>query len=251
MSYTVKLKSFEGPMDLLYHLIEKNKIDIYDIPIYEITEQYLEYLDEIRDLNLGVTSEFILMASTLLEIKSKMLLPKTELQKEEDDPREDLVKRIIEYKKYRLASDELKERNSVYSKLYYKLKEDVLIEEDDLELDGLDIDMLLESYKKVVLRYERQKAREKELEREEDELVQRVQRDGISIEESMDKIRDRLEVQGSIKMLEAFELMGELDKNKIVTAFLAILELIKRKELTFYQDESFGEVVIKWRVEEI
>lgn len=249
MTYKIKLEKFEGPMDLLYHLIEKNEIDIYDIPISKITDQYLEYIDSMKEFNLDVTSDFILMASTLLEIKSKMLLPKSKVENEEtEDPREELVNKLIEYKKYRIASGELKERNEVYKKIYYKLKEDIEIEESELDLEGLDIRALIDSYKNIVLRYEEEKRRESELKREKEEIVERVHSRGISIEESMDIIRERLELKSRLDMLEIFKCIEDINKSKIVSMFIAILELIKRKEIVFFQEDIFGHVIIEKRV---
>ena len=123
MAINVKLEAFEGPLDLLLHLIEKAEVDIYDIPIAEITDQYLHYINMMEIHDLDVSSEFIVMAATLLEIKSKMLLPK--LKKEENitddiDPREELVLKLIEYKKYKEASLELKDKLGIYSKVFYK-----------------------------------------------------------------------------------------------------------------------------------
>lgn len=247
MGYSIVLESFEGPMDLLYHLIEKNKVDLYDIPIAEVTDQYIEYIDAMEDLNLDVTSEFILMASTLLEIKSKMLLPKHKTEEEEEDPREDLVKKLIEYKRYKLASTELKERNQIYNKVYYRLKEEFIVEEEEFSPENLDIDMLLESYRRVVLKYEEKQRRNREEEFEEREFS-RVQRDDITIEEGMNLVLDLLKGDVKLNLEEIFERSGKMSKNKVVTVFIALLELIKRKRVKFTQDSPFEEVVLSRRV---
>lgn len=247
MGYSIVLESFEGPMDLLYHLIEKNKVDLYDIPIAEVTDQYIEYIDAMEDLNLDVTSEFILMASTLLEIKSKMLLPKHKTEEEEEDPREDLVKKLIEYKRYKLASTELKERNQIYNKVYYRLKEEFIVEEEEFSPENLDIDMLLESYRRVVLKYEEKQKRNREEEFEEREFS-RVQRDDITIEEGMNLVFDLLKGDVKLNLEEIFERSGKMSKNKVVTVFIALLELIKRKRVKFTQDSPFEEVVLSRRV---
>lgn len=247
MGYSIVLESFEGPMDLLYHLIEKNKVDLYDIPIAEVTDQYIEYIDAMEDLNLDVTSEFILMASTLLEIKSKMLLPKHKTEEEEEDPREDLVKKLIEYKRYKLASTELKERNQIYNKVYYRLKEEFIVEEEEFSPENLDIDMLLESYRRVVLKYEEKQKRNREEEFEEREFS-RVQRDDITIEEGMNLVLDLLKGDVKLNLEEIFERSGKMSKNKVVTVFIALLELIKRKRVKFTQDSPFEEVVLSRRV---
>jgi segregation and condensation protein A len=247
MGYSIVLESFEGPMDLLYHLIEKNKIDLYDIPIAEVTDQYIDHIDAMEELNLDVTSEFILMASTLLEIKSKMLLPKLKREEEEEDPREDLVKKLIEYKKYKLASTELKERNQVYDKVYYRLKEEFVSEEEEFRPEDLEIGMLLEAYRKVVLKYEEKQRRSRDEEVEEKEFS-RVQRDDITIEEGMKLILDHIKGGEAMNFERIFEISGEMSKNKLVTVFIALLELIKRKEVKFTQDSPFADVILSRRV---
>ena len=132
MDYKIMLDAFEGPMDLLLHLIDKAEIDIYDIPISHIAEQFLDYIRHMEDINLGVTAEFLVMAATLLEIKSKMLLPNKstsdniQIEMEEIDPRAELVRRLVEYKKYKNAAEELRLFEILQSKVYYKPKEDLI-----------------------------------------------------------------------------------------------------------------------------
>ena len=128
MEYNIVLKTYEGPMDLLLDLIKENEIDIYDIPIFKITEEFLKYIENMKKLNLTLTSDFILMASTLLEIKSKMLLPKKEAlddEEVEEDPRLDLVESLLEYKKYKEASEILKIQEEYESKSFYKLRTEI------------------------------------------------------------------------------------------------------------------------------
>ena len=128
MEYNIVLKTYEGPMDLLLDLIKENEIDIYDIPIFKITEEFLKYIENMKKLNLTLTSDFILMASTLLEIKSKMLLPKKEVLEDEEveeDPRLDLVESLLEYKKYKEASEILKIQEEYESKSFYKLRTEI------------------------------------------------------------------------------------------------------------------------------
>lgn len=247
MGYSIVLEKFEGPMDLLYHLIEKNKIDIYDIPISEVTEQYIEHVEAMEDLNLDITSEFILMASTLLEIKSRMLLPKPKKEEEQEDPREELVRKLLEYKKYKLASGELKERNEVYSKVYYRLKEEVILEEEPFSTEGLKVDMLLEAYRKVVLKYEEKQKRMGE-EDEDEKVFTRVQRDDLTIEQGVELILRSLDAGGDITFENLFENSGPASRNKIVTVFIALLELIKRSQIVFRQDTPFGDVILSRRV---
>ncbi len=145
MTINIKLQNFEGPFDLLFHLIEKNEVDIYDIPIADITNQYLEYIYEMESLDLEVASEFIVMAATLLQIKSKMLLPKQkrdldELAADDEDPRAELVEKLIEYKKYKEVSNVLQKREDVYSKLFYKDAEII----DDIEEKEIFLNITLD-----------------------------------------------------------------------------------------------------------
>lgn len=240
MEYKVILESFEGPLDLLHHLIEREKIDIYDIPISKVTDQYIAHIEAMKEFDLDVTSEFLVMAATLIEIKSKMLLPKTKktegFQQEMDelDPRVELVKRLIEYKKYKVASEELKSREEVYNKIYYKAKEEIDYYEDDIELENLDLGELISVYKEILKKCE---AFEKQVEYKE------IERDQITIEESIDNILDIINYRKIVVFEELFE--DKKTKNFIVTTFLALLELIKQKIISIKQEENFGNIVIE------
>ncbi len=133
---TLKLENFEGPFDLLFYLIEKNQIDLYDIPISEITDQYLDYLNAMQELDLEIASEFLVMAATLLHIKSRMLLPSREtLAEDETDPREELILRLVEYKKYKEVSEVLKQRETQWECVHYKLPEALPEAAHEVELD--------------------------------------------------------------------------------------------------------------------
>jgi segregation and condensation protein A len=157
--YTIKIENFEGPFDLLFHLIEKNKIDIYDIPIALITEQYIDYIESMQEMDLEVTSEFLVMAATLLHIKSRMLLPKkvvSENEEESVDPRDELVARLLEYKKYKEFAGELKEREKVYELIYYKLPEVIEVENKNTQLVGLNIDDLVSAFKNMLDKTEKE-----------------------------------------------------------------------------------------------
>ena len=146
MEMTVKLQVFEGPLDLLLHLLDKNKVNIYDIPIVEITRQYMEYIQEMRKHDLNVVSEFLVMAATLLDIKSKMLLPKQESEEEEEDPRAELVQQLLEYKMYKCISYELKDRQMDAEKFLFKeptIPPEVAAYEEPIDLDELVADTTL------------------------------------------------------------------------------------------------------------
>ncbi len=242
----IRLAAFEGPLDLLYHLIEKNEIDIYDIPIAELTEQYLDYLDAAEDRSMEGMSEFLLMAATLLEIKSKLLLPKpkTEAEEEEIDPREELVRRLLEYKRIKDATETLKEREEEAALVFYK-DADAAIEKlrerpaQSLEelLQGVTMDDLYLAFRQVLARNE---TKEDKMRRS----FRSVERDLFTVGDRMAYIRDMLILhpRGEIGFHTIFR--RNAGKAEKVVTFLALLELIKRKEVRITQERNFGEIFI-------
>ena len=164
MDYKIVLETFEGPLDLLLHLIEKAKVDIYDIPISDIPDQYMEYLNNMKELDLEIASDFLVMASTLLEIKSKMLLPAKnienedrQLEMEEIDPRIELVRRLVEYKKYKKVAEELKIQEINQNKVFYKPKEEFTYTKEDIELQNLNVDELVKVLNTVLSKKNKKK----------------------------------------------------------------------------------------------
>ena len=159
MELTVKLQVFEGPLDLLLHLLDKNKVNIYDIPIVEITNQYMEYIAEMKRQDLNVLSEFLVMAATLIDIKSKMLLPKSENEEEEEeDPRNELVQQLLEYKMYKCMAYELKDRQMDAQKVLFKeptIPEEVLAFEEPVNLEELVSDVTLAKLNEIFKYYEK------------------------------------------------------------------------------------------------
>lgn len=242
----IRLDAFEGPLDLLYHLIEKNEIDIYDIPIAALTEQYLAYLDAAEDRDMDGMSEFLLMAATLLEIKSKLLLPKPKTEEEEGpDPREELVQRLLEYKKIKDATETLKEREEEAALVFYKeadasvakLREQPPQELEDL-LQGVTLDDLQRAFQQVMARKETKVDHVRS-------SFRSVQKDLFTVREKMDYIRDLLILRphGATAFHSIFrETAGKMEK---VVTFLALLELIKQKEVQIEQEENFGEIMIR------
>lgn len=226
MSYKVDLEVFEGPMDLLLHLINSAQVDIYDIPIYLITEQFIEYIKKMEELNLEVASEFLLMASTLIEIKSKLLLPKEEsIEDEEIDPREELVARLLEYKRYKKVSKELKKLGKKESKVYYKPMEELPEEKPELELDNLDMKSLLKAINNII---KTQNKKEEEI-----LTVDEIQREEYSIEECMKEIENILYEE---KIILFTSLLTQNTKAEVVAYFLAILELTKIRRIKIIQE---------------
>ncbi|SFH48692.1 condensin subunit ScpA [Tindallia magadiensis] len=234
MSYHLKLKAFEGPLDLLYHLIQLNEIDIYDIPIHEITDQYMDYLQTIQSLDLEIASEFLLMAATLLEIKSRMLLPKEEKNDEdttdENDPREELVNKLLEYQMYKAAAADLKHREEQVPNTYFKSQEDLskyLMDsgDDGLLDDSIDINGLKEIFEKVLLTSIRRKS-----------SIQTskpiyLANETYKVSQQMLKIKKAL--RSSNKTLSFTDFFISLScKEEVVVTFLALLEMIQKGLVT-------------------
>jgi segregation and condensation protein A len=234
MAYRVKLDNFEGPLDLLLFLIKKNEVDIYDIPIAEITAQYLEYVDIIKLFDLESAGEFILLAATLIRIKAKMLLPRPQTDEEEEiiDPRMELVSRLLEYKRFKeLAakfSDLEEEQSKVFPRGYYDDYEPET--ETGIELaEDVTLFSLISAFKQV-------------LDRMPKETFHHVEIIQTSLEEQIDYILNRL-VSG--KQVTFVELVSQVrDRIIIVVTFMALLELIKRGELITRQSKAFGEIWI-------
>lgn len=239
---TVKLENFSGPLDLLYHLIEKNEIDIYDIPVAELTEQYIEFISREENKNMESMSEFVVMAATLIEIKSRMLLPKTESDEPEEDPREVLVQRLLEYKKYKGIIDVFTQKSDNASKLFYR-EPDIIIPElmkkDELSIEeclkGVTIEDLYRAFRDVMIR------KEKKIDKVRSGFNS-VRRDSFTVDEKIISLRDTLQVSPRVKFYEMFS--GDSSKEEVLVTFLALLELIRRNSVAVEQDNIFGEIII-------
>lgn len=245
MDINIKLDAFEGPMELLLHLIAKNKMNIYDIPISELTDQYLSCIDLLDPSSMESMSEFLVMAATLIEIKSRMLLPKPEKEGEEDeeDPREALVNRLIEYKRFKNMADELDERQKGAGYSYYKLPDKQLIDKirkdvpksiDDI-LYGADMDMLMNAFEEVLKRQEIKTDRIRA-------GFNSVTREIFTIEDKIKHIGNLLALNSRITFKGIFR--KRASKQEIVVTFLAMLELIKLKQIFIRQEGLFDEIVI-------
>ncbi len=241
MEYSVNLATFQGPFDLLFYLIEKKEVDIYDIPISEITEQYMEYLKEMKNLNLNITSEFILMAATLLEIKSQMLLPIKE--KEEDDPRLLLVNQLLEYKLCRLASEKLKEFESENKYFFNKPKEEIEVEniEDHIQLSISAVN----AHELYLIFSELLKQKNIQIEKE-PAFVEKIYRESYSVKECSDDILKKLKSNRKVSVFALFDDFSNVTNKReyVVSIFLAILELSKNKEIRIVQNNSFNDIEI-------
>lgn len=246
MSVLYKLDSFEGPLDLLLHLIDKAEIDIHEVSISEITIQYMDYLHAMKELELEVTSEFLVMAATLLAIKSKQLLPKPPVFEEdyEDwpddglDPRDELIQKLVEYRKFKQIAEQLREKEFERSLVYSREPEDMtpfLKEEIVNPVEGLHLSDLITAFQKALRRASRRN------------IVATIHRDEISVK---DRIRDIVEVLKQFETVRFSRLIREnMDRHEIVVTFLAILELMKMKHIRCFQHQLFDDIVIHWRGE--
>lgn len=239
MSYNIKIETFEGPFDLLLHLVEKNKVDIYDIPIVKITDQYIDYINQLKEIDLEVTSEFLVMAATLIEIKSRMLLPINKIKDvpidEEDDPRSSLVKRMLEYKKYKEISQQLKLREDYSNRIFSKKKEEIIFNDNDT-LDDIELDELVKAFNKLIFR------QKNNLKNQSQKNIRKIHRETVTIEERIKYILNIIEVNNTIDFDTLFTI--ETSRIELITTFLAVLELMKLKKIMIKQDLCFSQIVI-------
>lgn len=239
-----KLEAFEGPLDLLLHLIDKNKIDIYDIPIVEITEQYMEYVEAMEELDLDTTSEFLVMAATLVNIKSKMLLP-PEVDEDgvEEDPREELVQRLLEYKMFKFASMELRDQSVVASKMIYKgpsIPKEVARYQHPIDVDALFKDVTLEQLN--IIFQDVMKRREDRIDPIRSKFGNLEKEETVSVGDKMILIHEKIHGLKKISFRTLLEIQPT--KQEIVVTFLAILELMKTGKIMINQEETFGDIII-------
>lgn len=244
MALSVKLQVFEGPLDLLLHLIEINKIDIYDIPISLITDQYLEYIHKMQEQNMEIMSEFLVMAATLLRIKSKMLLPAEPKDEETpEDPREELVERLLEHKMYKYMALELKDRQIDASKSLFKgrtLPSDMVYEEPPVDLDALVGNMDLQKLHRIFLDV---------LKRQEDKIdpirskYGRIEQEEVSLSDRIDGLLDYGKAHGKFSFRQL--LSKKQSKTYVIVSFLAVLELMKSGMIRIMQEDTFGDILIE------
>ena len=233
MEYEVRIDAFEGPLDLLLHLIKESKVDIWDIKIVDITDQYLNYIKSMEKLNLNIASEYLVMASELMEMKSKLLLPRTKLEEEqeEEDPREKLIQKLIEYQKYKDMTKNFKEleegRHEFYTKPPESLKE--YAPEGTITNTDLSLDDLMLAFQKFLKRKEKEKP-----------LATTVTKKEITVAERRSEIKSILHKK---KKVDFFELFDIITKEYIVVTFLAVLEMARKQELTIYQENNFDKIV--------
>ena len=234
LPYQVRIENFEGPLDLLLHLIKKNEINIYDIPIAMIAQQYLSYIDAMKDLNLTVAGEFLVMAATLLQIKSKMLLPVEESAEDDEDgpdPREELVRRLLEYKTFKEAARQLDTQERMWREIYSRPiapSEDVA-QSDETLLDNIGLFDLVDALQEILNRNPGKKLLE-------------IIPDNLTVRDRMNVLLEALEGQESIGFEALFE--ASCHRLVIIVTFLALLELIRLRTVRVYQAENFGPILV-------
>lgn len=246
MAYKVKIDMFEGPFDLLVYLIENSEMNIYDIKVATITRQYLEYIEEMKDLDVSVASEFMVLASVLIEIKSKMLLPRIKMEgayDAEDDPRADLVEKILEYKRFKKAAELLEMQEAMAQGIFEKPKEDLtqFTKEPD-EYLNLDIRQFASAFN--IFLYKKKKVEEIR------KNYTRVERQKMTIEDKMKSIL-RFFKEKALKKATFSQLVGEQGgKYEKVITFMSLLEMIRQKTVSVKQAVAFGDITIHVHDEE-
>jgi len=241
MAYQVKLDIFEGPLDLLLFFIQRDEIDIYDIPISRITESYLGYLDLMRQLNIGIAGEYIRMAATLMRIKAKTLLPQlADVDEEEyEDPRSELVEMLLEYKRFKETAGTLKELEREQRKHYSRQP----------DYSRIDTDIKPEEVLGEVTLYDLMRTFRYLLQSVEDQPVHRIQRYDVNVHKQQEYIRNKLKKSGAFKFSEVIRELS--DKITIIVTFIALLDLIKLQQVLVTQSESFSDFRVEWRSKQV
>ena len=233
LPYQVRIENFEGPLDLLLHLIKKSEINIYDIPIHLIAQQYLTYIGAMEDLNLTVAGEFLVMAATLLQIKSKMLLPVDETAADEEegpDPREELVRRLLEYKQFKDAARQLDEHERLWREIYSREQSPAVdLESDETLLDNVSLFDLVDVLQGILVRNP-------------GKALMEILPDNLTVRERMNVILEMLEGQESVNFVELFE--PACHRLVVIVTFLALLELIRLRTARVFQAEHFGPILV-------
>ena len=233
LAYEVKLEAFTGPLDLLLHLIRKHEIDIYDIPIALITQQYLESLQAMKELNLSLAGEFLVMAATLIHIKSRMLLPKEEEpatgEEEGDDPRSELVRRLVEYQQFKDVAGRLSEQEKLWRQMFQRDLDPVQPVREVFADDAVTLSDLLVALQDVLVRTEANAMLE-------------ITPDTITVQDRINGVIERLEATPILAFTALFE--GATNRLMVIVTFLALLELVRMKLVRIYQEDVFGAIRI-------
>lgn len=234
--YAIKIENFEGPLDLLCHLIDKNKMNIYDIKISEITDQYIQYLDKLKEQNLEITSEFLIMASTLIYIKSKGLLP-NQVEEEEELTEEQLIERIIEYKKYKEISKKFKENYLIFSKRYFRIPEVIELPKQKLE-KSYQKELIPQIYQKMI------EANKEKINQNAKNIEKIAIIDKYTVASKVKEMFKELSKKPKFIFNKLYSLT-RCNKVEVVTAFNGLLELSRRNKVNTIQNELFGDITVE------
>ncbi len=240
--YAIKIDNFEGPLDLLCHLIDKNKMDIYDIKINEIADQYIEYLNQMEEMNLDIASEFVIMASTLIYLKSKSLLPKQE-EAEEEITEEELIQRIIEYKKYKEIIKKLKVNYEENSKIYLGSQEKIELPKKQIEKE-YEKDLIPNLYKNLL------KRNEEKINKNAENIEKIAITDNYTVTSKVKEMFRALIKNNKFVFNKLFSLK-EHNKQEVVTAFSGLLEMSKRDKVNTKQEELFDDILVEKKKKKI
>ncbi len=232
MDYTLKINDFEGPMDLLLHLIKESKMNVFDFKVEEIVKSYLDYINKMQEINLTIASSYLVMASELIEIKSRMLLPtKPKEEEEEEDPKERLINRLIEYQKYKEVTDDFKELEKERKMIFTKLPEDIseYVTETSIQNSNLTVQDLVDALNNF-------------LSRQKDKVVleTKVTKKELTVEQRRTDIK---KIIYSRKKLNFFELFDVLNREYVVVTFLAVLEMVRKHEINIIQENNFDNII--------
>lgn len=227
MTYNVRLTQFEGPLDLLLHLIRRDKINIYDIPISHITREYLSYIDVMRELKLELAGEFFVMAATLMRIKAQMLLPRRGEEEEEEDPREELVRNLIEYRKFKEAAVHFACKEESRRKLFQRPELKPPSDAPETKTMEVSVFDLVDAFRKVMEDLKKQ-------------VSYRIERESFTIEEKIELLRERTRTQSEILFTELFD--GATGRIEIIVSFLALLEMVRLGELIARQISNGSDI---------
>ena len=225
----LKLGEFAGPLDLLLYLIKQEKANIFDIPIAKITDEYLRYIKLMQNLDISIAGDFLVMAATLIEIKSKMLLPKEILPEDEteDDPRQELVDRLLEYEQFKSASQMLYERSTIEQAVFSRGQ--IETDENNLEVNATVFD-LLTVFQKIVDRHK-------------EEIKLEIEREEITLADMLKSLRKRIFEKKELSLLKFFEEMHT--RRELVTAFVAVLEIVRTESVKLIQNTTFGDIILR------
>lgn len=225
------LGEFAGPLDLLLHLIRQEQVDIYDIPVARITAEYLRYLQLMQDLDIALAGDFLVMASTLIELKSRMLLPRDPLaegaEEDEVDPRAELINRLLEHEKFKAAAQMLWSRATVERAVFGRAELETDKQNPEVAVGLFD---LLTVFQKILARHK-------------DEVLMAIEREEISMSDMLDRLRNMVRSAGEVNLVKFFE--QARSRRELVLAFLSILELVRASEISLVQRETFGEIIAR------